>query len=49
MSSITEAQIAEKPMTVATDEAINSLTDNRQPRQAVSLRRLNGMLRSATH
>jgi hypothetical protein len=32
MSSITLAQIAEKPITVAIDEAINSFADNRQGR-----------------
>jgi hypothetical protein len=30
MSSITLAQIAEKPITVATDDAISSLADSRQ-------------------
>ena len=33
--------MAEKPITVATDEAINSLTDNRQCRLAVCFRRSN--------
>jgi hypothetical protein len=46
MSNITEAQIAEKPITAATDEAINSLTDSRQPRQAVVFHRWKDMLRS---
>ena len=30
MSSMTLAQIAEKPITVATDEAISSFADSRQ-------------------
>jgi hypothetical protein len=44
MSSMTEAQMAEKPITVATDEAISSLADSRQPRFAVCFRRWNGMV-----
>jgi hypothetical protein len=32
MSSVTLAQTAEKPITVAIDEAINSFADNRQGR-----------------
>jgi hypothetical protein len=34
MSSITEAQIVEKPITVATEEAISSFADSRQRRLA---------------
>ena len=33
--------MAEKPITVATDEAINSFTDSRQHRLAASFRRWN--------
>ena len=33
MSSMTLAQIAEKPITVATDEAISSFADSRQGRR----------------
>jgi hypothetical protein len=39
MSSITLAQIAEKPMTVATVEAISSFADSRQRRLAPFPRR----------
>jgi hypothetical protein len=38
MSSITLVQMAEKPITVATDEAINSFADNRQGLPDMSLR-----------
>ena len=41
MSSMTLAQIAEKPITVTTDETISSFADSRQGRLAVSLRRPN--------
>jgi hypothetical protein len=41
---MTEAQMAEKPITVAIDEAISSLTGNRQRRLAVCVRRCNGIL-----
>jgi hypothetical protein len=37
MSSITLAQTAEKPITVAIDEAISSFADNRQGRAAERL------------
>jgi hypothetical protein len=46
MSIMTEAQIAEKPITVATDEAISNLTDSRQRRLAVCFRRWNNIARS---
>ena len=56
MSSMTLAQIAEKPITVAIDDAINSFADNRQGRRpesvlnqpfpATSLCRPNSMVRS---
>jgi hypothetical protein len=56
MSSMTLAQIAEKPITVAIDDAINSFADNRQDRRpesllnqpilVTSLCRLNGIDRS---
>ena len=55
MSSMTLAQIAEKPITVATEEAISSLADSRQgllagsvpkPVSATSFRRPNGIVRS---
>jgi hypothetical protein len=56
MSNMTLAQIVEKPITVATDEAIKSLADNSQGRRpalfpikpflATSLRRPNGIVRS---
>jgi len=36
MSSITLMQIAENPITVAIEDAINSLADNRQGRRAGS-------------
>ena len=35
MSSMTLAQIAEKPITVATEEAISNFADSRQGRRAV--------------
>ena len=38
MSSMTLAQIAEKPMTVTTEEAISSFADSRQGRLATPLR-----------
>jgi hypothetical protein len=41
MSSTTLAQIAEKPMTVTTEDAISNLADSRQGRLASSLRRPN--------
>ena len=34
MSSMTLVQIAEKPITVAIDDAINTLADNRQGRRS---------------
>jgi len=48
MSSMTQAQIAEKPITVATDEAISSFADSRQRLlvPAASFRRPNGIVRS---
>ena len=57
MSSMTLAQIVEKPITVAIDEAIKSLADSRQGRRpapfpnkpflATSLRRPNSIVRSS--
>jgi hypothetical protein len=41
MSSITLAQIAEKPITVATDEAISNFADSRHGPVATLLRRRN--------
>ena len=46
MSSMTLAQIAEKPITVATDEMISNFADSRQGRLATSLRHPNRMVRS---
>src|SRR5580704_6307078 len=46
MSSMTLAQMAEKPITVTTDEASSSFADSRQCRLAVSLRRPNSILSS---
>jgi hypothetical protein len=46
MSNITEAQIAEKPITVATEEAISSFADSRQRRFAVFFRHWNSIDRS---
>jgi hypothetical protein len=46
MSSMTLAQIVEKPITVATDDAISNFADNRQGREAPSLRRPNHIDRS---
>src|ERR1700753_324244 len=46
MSSITLAQIAEKPSTATTDDAISHLADNRQARPASLLRRQNTIHRS---
>jgi hypothetical protein len=56
MSSMTLAQMVEKPITVAIDEAINSFADNRQRRRreyfpnqpfpVMSLCRLNSIIRS---
>jgi hypothetical protein len=43
MSSITLVQIAEKPSTVTTEEAISSFADNRQGRPASPLLDLNRM------
>jgi hypothetical protein len=43
MSSMTPAQTAEKPITVATDEAINSFADTRHGRWAAPVRRPNGI------
>jgi hypothetical protein len=40
---MTLAQIAEKPMTVATDDAISSFADSRQRRLAMPLRRPKGI------
>ena len=44
MSSMTLAQIAEKPITVATDDAISNFADSRQGRLATLLRRPNGIV-----
>jgi hypothetical protein len=38
--------MAEKPMTVATDDTISSFADSRQGRLALSLRRPNPIVRS---
>jgi hypothetical protein len=46
MSSMTLAQIAEKPITVTTDEAIKSFADSRQGRLAMFLRHPNRIVRS---
>jgi hypothetical protein len=46
MSNMTLAQIAEKPMTVTTEEAISNFADNRHGRLAPRLRRPNGIVRS---
>ena len=46
MSSMTLAQIAEKPITVTTDEAISSFADSRQGRWVVLFRRSNCIARS---
>jgi hypothetical protein len=56
MSNMTLAQIAEKPITVATDEAISSFADSRhglragsvpaKPVSAACFRRPNGIVRS---
>ena len=46
MSSMTLAQIAEKPMTVATEDAISSFADSRQRCLATSFRRPNSIVRS---
>jgi hypothetical protein len=56
MSNMTLAQIAEKPITVATDEAISNFADSRQglragsvparPVPAACFRRPNGIVRS---
>ena len=47
MSSMTLAQIAEKPITVATEEAISNLADSRQGRLlATSFRRPKSIDRS---
>ena len=43
MSSMTLAQIAEKPMTVATDDAISNFADSRRGRLAMLLRRPKGI------
>ena len=43
---MTLAQIAEKPITVTTEETISSFADSRQGRLARSLRRPNPMVRS---
>ena len=40
------AQIAEKPITVATDDAISNLADSRQRLLATSFRRPNSIVRS---
>jgi hypothetical protein len=40
---MTPVQMAEKPITVATDEAINSFADSRQGRMAVPVRRPNSI------
>ena len=44
MSSMTLAQIAEKPITVTTDEAISSFADSRQGRLTAFFRRSNCIL-----
>jgi hypothetical protein len=46
MSIMTLAQIAEKPITVATDDAINSLADTGQGRLVVLVRHPNSIDRS---
>jgi hypothetical protein len=46
MSSMTLAQIAEKPMTVTTEEAISNFADSRQGRLVTSLRGPNPIVRS---
>jgi hypothetical protein len=46
MSSMTLAQIAEKLITVTTDEAIKSFTESRHGRLTTSLRRPNRIVRS---
>ena len=43
MSSMTLAQIAEKPITVTTDDRISNFADSRQGRLAMSLRRPNSI------
>src|ERR1700688_954853 len=43
MSSMTLAQIAEKPITVATEEAISNFVDSRQGHLALLLRRPKGI------
>jgi hypothetical protein len=43
---MTLAQIAEKPITVTTDEAIKSFADSRQGRLAMFLRHPNRIVRS---
>ncbi len=45
MSSMTLAQIAEKPITVTTDDRISSFADSRQGRLAMSVRRPNPIAR----
>jgi hypothetical protein len=46
MSSMTLAQIAEKPITVTTDDAISNFADSRQGRLAMFSRRPNRIVRS---
>jgi hypothetical protein len=46
MSSMTLAQIVEKPITVATDDTISNFADSRQGRLALSLRRPSPIARS---
>jgi hypothetical protein len=46
MSSMTLAQIAEKPITVTTEEAISNFADSRQGRLAVFSRRPNRIVGS---
>ena len=46
MSSSTLAQIAEKPITVATDDTISNFADSRQGRRAKSLCRPKPIMRS---
>jgi hypothetical protein len=46
MSNITLAQIVEKPITVATDDAISNFADSRRRVLAMSVRRPNNIVRS---
>jgi hypothetical protein len=49
MSSITLAQIPEKPSTVAIDEAINSFADKRQGRPDISTNLVVPLVRNGSH